>query len=110
MAGIVGKAFEKMVSLGAKAKHTSAYIAPCIHECCFEVGEEVAEQFPDIAVNRTGYAKPHVNLPVCRIATDSHGHSGRNDPSGLHSLQSRPLLLRTRPRHRSGRNFTFAKL
>ena len=38
-------------------------LSPCIRDCCFEVGEEVAEQFDAIpgAVDRSR-AKPHLNM------------------------------------------------
>ena len=48
VAGIVTKALEKMKELyGTHGGHCWAYIGPCIDECSFEVGEEVAVQFDD---------------------------------------------------------------
>ncbi|HEV7767076.1 MAG TPA: polyphenol oxidase family protein [Thermoanaerobaculia bacterium] len=38
-----------------------AYLGPSIRVCCFEVGEEVAEQFDARYIDRS-YAKPHVDL------------------------------------------------
>jgi hypothetical protein len=38
-----------------------AYLGPSIRVCCFEVGEEVAQQFDEKFVDRTR-AKPHVDL------------------------------------------------
>lgn len=44
--GIVAKTLEKMKTLyGTVGEDCFAYIGPCIDECSFEVGEEVAEQF-----------------------------------------------------------------
>jgi polyphenol oxidase len=40
-----------------------AYLGPSIRECCFEVGEEVAERFDEQYVSRN-HAKPHVDLPA----------------------------------------------
>ena len=40
---------------------TIAWLGPSIRVCCFEVGEEVATQFPPQHVNPT-YAKPHVDI------------------------------------------------
>ncbi|HYU24643.1 MAG TPA: polyphenol oxidase family protein [Thermoanaerobaculia bacterium] len=39
----------------------AAWLGPSIRVCCFEVGEEVAEQFDDAFVDRTR-AKPHVDI------------------------------------------------
>ena len=44
VAGIQKIAVEKLISLyGAKAKNIYAAIGPCIHSCCFEVGEDVCK-------------------------------------------------------------------
>jgi hypothetical protein len=59
--GIVQAAVARMESLGAKPSRLVAAIGPCIGPECFEVGEEVAVQFPDATVVG-GYAKPHVDL------------------------------------------------
>jgi hypothetical protein len=61
VAGIAVNALRKMVALGAKPERIVAAMGPCIGTECFEVGEEVAVQFPEEAVVRT-YAKPHVDL------------------------------------------------
>lgn len=63
VAGIAANAVELMCRRGADALRMRAYIAPCIHVECFEVGEEVAGRFPDEYVNRTFGSKPHVDLP-----------------------------------------------
>ena len=45
-AGIVPKAIRKMQNeYGAKADDIRLFVGPGISKCCFEVGEEVAEQF-----------------------------------------------------------------
>lgn len=48
---------------GGTAGDLRAALSPCIRRCCFEVGEEVAEQFDAIpgAVDRS-CAKPHVDM------------------------------------------------
>ena len=60
--GIVPNTIDKMVDAGAEASQIKVYISPCISEHNFEVGEEVAVQFPNHLVHRNGYPKPHVNL------------------------------------------------
>jgi len=41
----------------------AAWLGPSIRVCCFEVGEEVAQQFPAEFVDRS-HAKPHVDIPA----------------------------------------------
>ncbi|HEX9161759.1 MAG TPA: polyphenol oxidase family protein, partial [Thermoanaerobaculia bacterium] len=45
----------------------SAYLGPTIRVCCFEVGEEVAQQFAEEFVDRS-YAKPHVDIAAMTAA------------------------------------------
>lgn len=60
-AGIVPGILDRMIAAGARSEHIEAFISPCISEARFEVGEEVAAQFPEAFVNRS-YPKPHVDL------------------------------------------------
>ncbi len=62
VADIVPKTIRKMKNLGAESKHINAFVSPCISQQNFEVGEEVAAEFPDQFIDRTNYAKLHVNL------------------------------------------------
>lgn len=48
-AGICARSVEKMLSLGAKKENIYAAIGPSICKCCFEIGEDVAEQLRKIA-------------------------------------------------------------
>jgi YfiH family protein len=50
-------------TLDAAGAVTDAWLGPAIRVCCFEVGEEVAQQFPAEFVDRS-YAKPHVDIPA----------------------------------------------
>jgi YfiH family protein len=59
---IVPKTINKMISLGAEIDLVKTYVSPCISLKNFEVGEEVAQQFPDSFVDRVNYNKPHVDL------------------------------------------------
>ncbi|MEQ9266893.1 MAG: peptidoglycan editing factor PgeF [Balneolaceae bacterium] len=59
---IVPKTIEKMLELGADIKHIQVFVSPCIAIHNFEVGDEVASQFPDELVDRKSYSKPHLNL------------------------------------------------
>ncbi len=59
---IVLRGIEEVVRQGGEAKHLKAFVSPCISQKNFEVGIEVAEQFPDRVVNYTDFEKPHVDL------------------------------------------------
>ena len=62
LAGIAVNALEKMMELGAGKDGMGVYFGPSIGECCFEVGNEVASQFPDEFVIHRAGEKPQVNL------------------------------------------------
>ncbi|MDR8392347.1 peptidoglycan editing factor PgeF [Aliifodinibius sp. S!AR15-10] len=53
---------EIMKEEGSTPSDVCAWVSPAICQKHFEVGEEVAEQFPDDLVDRTSYQKPHVDL------------------------------------------------
>ena len=48
-------------TLDAVSLPHSAWLGPSIRVCCFEVGEEVAERFPNEFIDRNK-AKPHVDI------------------------------------------------
>ncbi|MBP3192427.1 peptidoglycan editing factor PgeF [Natronogracilivirga saccharolytica] len=60
-AGIISKAVNKMMTFGAEPDVMEAYVSPCISKDMFEVGDEVASQFPARFVDRS-FPKPHVDL------------------------------------------------
>ena len=62
VAGIHKDMITKFAVKGAKSDELECWISPCIGSQNFEVGEEVAEQFPDKFVIRQGYEKPHIDL------------------------------------------------
>lgn len=53
---------EKMTEQGAHPQKIKAFVSPCISLKNFEVGQEVADQFPEMFVNYEGYKKPHLDL------------------------------------------------
>lgn len=61
-AGVVKKTVNLMISAGARPDRMIAYISPSISQENFEVGHEVAVQFPDEFVDFSSYDKPHLNL------------------------------------------------
>lgn len=62
MAGdILTETVEAMKNLGAQPENILAAIGPSICVKCFEVGEEVAQEFDEAVVDRS-HDKPHVDL------------------------------------------------
>lgn len=59
---IIPRTMERMKELVDYPATYRAFISPCISIKNFEVGEEVADQFPDKFVDYKTYAKPHINL------------------------------------------------
>jgi len=60
---VAPQTIEAMTQLGAERRHIQAWIGPGISLEHFEVGEEVASQFPEQAIDRS-FEKPHVNLEL----------------------------------------------
>ncbi|MDE6188167.1 MAG: polyphenol oxidase family protein, partial [Duncaniella sp.] len=62
--GIVRECVSRRMETGAAPDRIMAYIGPSICVDCFEVGEEVAEKFPEECVVRYDDGRrPHVDLP-----------------------------------------------
>ncbi|WP_445665976.1 peptidoglycan editing factor PgeF [Fodinibius sp. AD559] len=59
---IILRGVQKMKEQGAEASKIKSFVSPCISPKNFEVGIEVAEQFPDQFVNYADFEKPHVDL------------------------------------------------
>ncbi|MTI88258.1 MAG: peptidoglycan editing factor PgeF [Balneolaceae bacterium] len=59
---IVPKTISKIKALGGQTSELKAFVSPCISLSKFEVGTEVASEFPSQFVDYTSYAKPHVDL------------------------------------------------
>lgn len=62
VAGIVPKGVKMMAEIGADPSQIHCYISACISLKNFEVGPDVAKQFPSQFVDSTTYTKPHVDL------------------------------------------------
>ena len=59
---IVPKGIEMMIGQGANPQKIKAFVSPCLSLKNFEVGQEVAEQFPARFVDYESFRKPHVDL------------------------------------------------
>ncbi len=62
VAEVVPKGLQIMQQEGADVKALKAFISPCLSLENFEVGTEVAEQFPTEFVDYNQFSKPHVDL------------------------------------------------
>lgn len=62
VADIVPMGIERMSAMGGDPEQIKAFVSPCISVANFEVGHEVADQFPDQFVDYESYDKPHVDL------------------------------------------------
>jgi YfiH family protein len=59
---IIPRGIEKMIEQGANPLTMKAFVSPCISLKNFEVGQEVADQFPREFVDFHNYDKPHIDL------------------------------------------------
>lgn len=111
--GIVENAFQSMDRQGADTGQMEVFISPCISERHFEVGEEVAEQFPDEVVDRNSYEKPHIDLK--QFIQDQLIEQGvSSDAIELHPGctydQQKRFYSYRREGNESGRMFAFIQL
>lgn len=111
--GIVSRTVAKMKSIGAEPGSIEVFIGACIHAECFEVGEEVAAQFPPQCVRRCYGARPHVDLvEAVRLGLVGAGVAeGKITVAQGCTLCSPHRYFSARSLGvRSGRNFTFIML
>ncbi len=66
--GIVSLTVKKMSDVfGTNPADLVASIGPCIGTCCFEVGDDVAEQFchqPETIVRKAEWKRPHIDMSL----------------------------------------------
>jgi YfiH family protein len=86
------------------AAASCAFLGPTIRVCCFEVGEEVAEQFDGPFVDRALGPKPHVDIAAYTTAVlRKHGIQNIID-TGLCTRCDGSIFHSFRRDKRSGRN------
>ncbi|MDZ7757347.1 peptidoglycan editing factor PgeF [Rhodohalobacter sp.] len=109
---IVPKGIRKMTQLGADPDHIRVYLSPCISFKNFEVGEEVASQFPDQFVDRESYKKPHVDLKgfIHRQLLNSGVNKENIELSEDCTVQDSKYYSYRRERDRAGRMLGLIKL
>lgn len=114
IAGIITSLIDRMIEAGGSAEDMEIYLGPAICKDCFEVGEEVAVEFPTSVVDRS-LTKPHVDL--YRYACERL--IGRNvNEKRIHctpqelctKCHSGTLFSARASGITSGRNYTFIKL
>lgn len=109
LGGVVQSTLEAMLGSGADVGSVKVIMGPCICTECFEVGREVASQFP--SANVVEYDKPHVDLAgyvrdrlmECGVRPENislPGDCTRCRPELYFSARAMGVA--------SGRNFTFA--
>jgi YfiH family protein len=95
---IVSKTISLMQQKGGEPARMKAYVSPCISKSAFEVGEEVAVEFPEKYVLREDGKKPHVDLKAflldqlqnCGLQRDAIEVDGRctvGDATDLYSYR-----------------------
>ena len=62
VAEIVPKTVDAMVGIGAEPSKMEVFVSPCLAQHNFEVGQEVANQFPAQLIDWENYNKPHIDL------------------------------------------------
>lgn len=85
--GIALRGAREMIAAGADPARIRAIIGPHICAECFEVGEEVAELFPEEAVIRRPNRKPHVSLARAVELQLAEAGVTRVSRSGLCSME-----------------------
>lgn len=105
VSNILSAGLDKMKSIGAQPDNLKAYISPCISVEMFEVGEEVAEQFSDSFIDRSGYPKPHVNLKGYLIhqMTEAGMNRDKIEVSPECTMQNERFFSYRREREKAGR-------
>lgn len=81
-----------------------AFLGPSIRVCCFEVGEEVAAQFPAAFVDRRRGAKPHVDIPAFTAGVLREHRLGTIIDTGLCTRCDDSIFHSYRRDKQSGRN------
>ncbi len=112
--GIVRSTLGVMLEAGAERKNIRYALGPSICPACFEVGEEVAERFPEeFVVRRSDYRRPHVDLQsyiAAMLEADGVSRNHGEDWNDSSCTRHHPDRFFSARAHgtASGRIFTFA--
>lgn len=110
-AGIVPHTLQKLKQLGAEFKNISVYISPCISLQNFEIGEEVADQFPPQFIDRSIGSKPHLNLKhfLVKQLEDADIQSNNIKADSRCTIDDSSFYSFRRERDKAGRMLAFIK-
>jgi len=108
-AGVLPAALGQMIHAGAELSTTRAYISPCISLGKFEIGEEVAVQFPSKFINRSIGKKPHLDLKsfLKHQLLDAGVSEPRIEVDPRCTMQDDQFYSFRRERHQAGRMLAF---
>lgn len=111
-AGITANTVKTMNNMGAELSKSRVYISPCISQSNFEVGEEVAQEFPDHLVDRTIGPKPYLDLRgfIFEQLTEAGIHQDHIQSDGRCTVRDNQFYSYRRERDRAGRMLGFIKL
>lgn len=109
--GILPNAIKLMKKEGADTKNMHCYISPCLSLENFEIGEEVAEQFPSTFIDRTIGNKPHLNLKAFlrQQMADTGISSNQIETDARCTIDDRSFYSFRRERENAGRMLAFIK-
>jgi YfiH family protein len=114
VAGVVEAAVTRLAELGAKPSDVLAAIGPHISLAAFEVSEDVAHQLEAVSpeahvVDRTSWAKPHVDLRRivrAKLRALGLGNERIDDVPGCTVLEPERFFSFRRDGARSGRHLS----
>lgn len=109
--GIIKKGLKMMKDFDHAEGDYYAFISPCISQKNFEVGEEVAQKFPDYVVDRINYDKPHVDLKAFIVdELLNEGVSGQDiQVSDICTFENSEFYSYRREREKAGRMLALIK-
>lgn len=112
IAGIIKVGIQSIKKLNGDPSKLVGFISPCISLQNFEVGPEVANQFPDQFCDYTSFDKPHVDLSgFIREQLINEGLESKNiEKSDSCTFDNNQFFSYRREREKSGRMLALIKI